>query len=187
MALQPSDYFVVNRATVDYKYEYSALLADLNVDLNVDSDANDGKIQFNAGDGLAEAGDNATANQETDSLKTFSVKTAGGITIDANGNVIIDPSFNLDGNVTAPNDGKLSIMDSDGATVGEFTANQAGTTDVTLPKGFSGDYNDLSNQPIIPDPFPEAPADGNVYVRNGQSESWIRGLPYDISTLPDLP
>ena len=86
--------------------------------------------------------------------------------------------------VNDPGDGKLTIKDSDGATVGEFTANQAGDTDVTLPKVFSGDYNDLINQP---DPFPEAPADGNVYVRNGQSNSWIRGLPYDVRTLPELP
>ena len=39
----------------------------------------------------------------------------------------------------------------------------------------------------VPDPFPEAPADGNVYVRNGQSKSWIRGLPYDARTLTELP
>ena len=70
MALQPNDYFVVNRATIDYKYDYSTLLADLNLDL--DLDANDGKIEFNAGEGLAEVGDNATANQEADTLKTFS-------------------------------------------------------------------------------------------------------------------
>ena len=34
--------------------------------------------------------------------------------------------------------------------------------------------------------LPEAPDDGNVYVRNGQSKSWIRGLPYDVRTLPEL-
>jgi len=37
------------------------------------------------------------------------------------------------------------------------------------------------------DPFPEAPADGNLYVRNGQTKSWVRGLPYDVRTLPELP
>ncbi len=32
----------------------------------------------------------------------------------------------------------------------------------------------------------EAPTDGNLYVRKGDTESWLRGLPYDISTLPAL-
>ncbi len=32
----------------------------------------------------------------------------------------------------------------------------------------------------------EAPTDGNLYVRKGDTESWLRGLPYDISTLPPL-
>lgn len=47
--------------------------------------------------------------------------------------------------------GKLTIKDSDGATVGTFTANQVGDTDVSLPKGFSGDYGDLDN---VPTEFP---------------------------------
>ena len=55
------------------------------------------------------------------------------------------------------------------------------------PENHTHSYNDLTDKPIIPDPFPEAPADGNVYVRNGQSKSWIRGLPYDVRTLPELP
>ena len=111
----------------------------------------DGAIAFNAGDGLAEAGTNATANQISDTVKTFSVKTAGGIIIDGSGNVIIDPNFNLDSHITAPNDGVLTVKDHAGATVGTFTANQAGNTDVTLPEGFSGDYNDLINAPDIND------------------------------------
>ena len=39
----------------------------------------------------------------------------------------------------------------------------------------------IKNKPV------EAPNDGNVYVRNGQTESWVRGLPYDVRTLPELP
>ena len=55
------------------------------------------------------------------------------------------------------NDGQLTIKNSDGSTAGTFTANQAGSTDITLPAGgsggggFSGDYNDLTNQPDIPE------------------------------------
>ena len=119
-----------------------------NLDGNVTAPG-DGAINFNAGDGLAQSGKNATANQTTATTKTFSVKTAGGIIIDGGGNVSIDPSYNLDGNVTAPNNGKLTIKDSDGTAVGTFTANQAGNTDVTMPKGFSGNYNDLTNKPAI--------------------------------------
>ena len=49
--------------------------------------------------------------------------------------------------LSAIKDGKLTIEDSDGAIVGEFTANQSGPTNVTLPKGFSGDFYDLTNVP----------------------------------------
>ena len=117
----------------------------------VDNYAGNGAINVDAGPGLQASGSNATANQKNDTTRILSVKTADGITIDANGNIIIDPSFNLDSNITVPNDGVLTIKDYSGATVGTFTANQAGNTDVTLPEGFSGDYNDLSNQPTIGD------------------------------------
>ena len=119
----------------------------------VDTHAGDGAINVTAGPGLEATGTNATANQKTDTTRTLSVKTGDGIIIDSNGNVIIDPSFNLDGNVNLPtvNDGTLTIKDSGGTTVGTFTANQAGNTDVTLPKGFSGDYGDLNN---VPTEFP---------------------------------
>ena len=49
---------------------------------------------------------------------------------------------------------------------------------------FIGDGSKLTN---LPDSFPEAPDDGNLYIRNGQTKSWVRGLPYDIRTLPELP
>ena len=50
-------------------------------------------------------------------------------------------------------DGQLIINDSDGNEVGTFTANQATGTDttITLPKGFSGDYDELNNKPNIND------------------------------------
>jgi len=54
------------------------------------------------------------------------------------------------------------------------------------PAAHVHDYSDLINIPDI-DSFPEAPADGNVYVRSGQAGDWVKGLPYDISTLPELP
>ena len=117
----------------------------------VDAKAGNGAINVNAGAGLVATGQNATANQKGDSTRTIAAVVGDGITIDANGAIAIDPSFNLDGNVTAPNDGTLTINDSDGVAVGTFTANQAGNTNVTLPKGFSGDYADLDNKPVIGD------------------------------------
>ena len=113
----------------------------------VDAKAGDGAIEVNAGAGLIATGQNATANQKTGTTRTIAVVVGDGITIDGSNGISIDPSFNLDGNVTAANDGKLTIKDDDGNTVGEFTADQAGDTEVTLPKGFSGDYADLDNIP----------------------------------------
>ena len=58
------------------------------------------------------------------------------------------------GDIVSPDDigdGKLTISDADGNNLGEFTANQAGDTPITLPAGFSGDYNDLINKPDIGD------------------------------------
>ena len=117
----------------------------------IDAKSGDGAIQIEAGVGLIATGQNATANQKGDTTRTIAAVVGDGITIDAGGGISIDPSFNLDGNVTAPNDGTLTINDSDGVAVGTFTANQAGNTNVTLPKGFSGDYADLDNKPVIGD------------------------------------
>ena len=33
----------------------------------------------------------------------------------------------------------------------------------------------------------EAPDDGLPYCRNGSTQSWVKGLPLDLSTLPQLP
>ena len=113
----------------------------------INAKAGDGAINVDAGVGLIATGQNATANQAGPTTRTLAVVVGDGITIDKSGGISIDPSFNLDGSVTAPNDGKLTIMDSDGTAVGTFTADQVGDTEVTLPKGFSGDYNDLNNIP----------------------------------------
>lgn len=134
-----------------------------NLQTEIDNKAGDGAINVDAGAGLIATGQNATANQKGDTTRTLAAKVADGITINGDGAIIIDPSFNLDGNVTSPNDGKLTIKDSDGNTVGEFTADQSGDTDVTLPKGFSGDYDDLANKPTIGDgKLTLLDSDGNI-------------------------
>jgi hypothetical protein len=117
----------------------------------IDDKAGDGAIQVEAGAGLIATGQNATANQKGDTTRTIAAVVGDGITIDGSGGIAIDPSFNLDGNVTRPNDGTLTIKDSDGNAVGTFTADQAGDTEVSLPKGFDGDYNSLDNKPLIND------------------------------------
>ena len=115
----------------------------------IDAKAGDGAIEVNAGAGLIATGQNATANQKTGTTRTIAAVVGDGITIDGSGGISIDPSFNWDGLVTAPNDGTLTINNADGTVAGTFTADQAGPTAVTLPKGFTGDYNDLNNKPVI--------------------------------------
>ena len=99
----------------------------------VDAKAGDGAINVEAGIGLTATGQNATANQKTGTTRTIAALIGDGISIDSGGGIAIDPNFNLDANVTAPNDGTLTINDSDGNGVGSFTANQAGDTTITLP------------------------------------------------------
>ena len=86
------------------------------------------------------------------------------------------------------NDGKLTIKDSEGDTVGEFTANQAGDTDVTLPKGFSGSWNDLTDKPGCFEPCDHThalkdlsdteipdPQDKDVLTYDSESGKWTSG------------
>ena len=69
----------------------------------------DGEINFNAGDGLSQTGNNATSNQTGNTTKTFSVKAAdSSITVDSNGikvnvsgmNYLPTDGGNLTGGVT---------------------------------------------------------------------------------------
>ena len=61
----------------------------------------------------------------------------------------IELKLNLDDYV--PGDGKLTINNSDGSKAGEFSANQTGDVTISLPAEFSGNYNDLTNLPVIGD------------------------------------
>lgn len=95
-------------------------------------------------------------------------------------------------------DGQININPGEGlSAVGDnATANQAGNTTRTLSlnsgPGLEINQDDNSvqidlnylNQNL--DTFPEAPADGNIYARKGDSGTWVRALPYDISSLQDL-
>ena len=108
-----------------------------------------GAIKIEAGNGLIATGQNATADQDVDTTRTLSALVGNGITIDGSGAISIDPAYDLNGNVTAPNDGTLTIEDFEGNNVWTFTADQAGDTSFKLPKGFSGDFNDLTNKPTV--------------------------------------
>ena len=46
--------------------------------------------------------------------------------------------------------GEITIKNADGTTNSSFNVNQIGNTTVTLPEGFSGDYDDLTNKPATP-------------------------------------
>ena len=49
-------------------------------------------------------------------------------------------------------DGRLTLQDGDGNTLGSFTANQQGNTTITIPTSdFSGSWNDLTDKPTIGD------------------------------------
>jgi hypothetical protein len=96
----------------------------------------DGSIQVNAGSGLTATGDNATANQVGNTIRTISLNSGDGLTINGG-------------------DNSVEI-----------------------------DLNYLENNLDL---FPEAPADGSIYARKGDTGTWVRALPYDISSLPELP
>ena len=49
-------------------------------------------------------------------------------------------------------DGRLTLQDNDGNTLGTFTANQQANTTITIPTSdFSGSWNDLTDKPTIGD------------------------------------
>ena len=79
--------------------------------------------------------------------------------------------------------GMLTLVNADGSPAGSFTANQAGDTTISLPAGFSGDYDDLINKPDIGDgELTIKDAEGNVlgtFTANQLSGSVI--------TLPPIP
>ena len=117
-----------------------------------------------------------------------------GLIIQGIANALIEINDKVEGNTdTLPtvNDGVLTLTDSLGNIVGTFSANQAADVALSLPAGAQkqADYaqTDVNEVDYIKNKPVEAPNDGNVYVRNGQTESWVRGLPYDVSTLPELP
>ena len=72
-------------------------------------------------------------------------------------------------------DGKITIKSIDGVTIGDFTVNQKGPTDITLPATFSGDYNDLNNLPEI--------NDGSMYL---QSESGVAYGSFSANEASDI-
>lgn len=165
--VQDTDIVVVGRGVNTYQ----ATFEDFKSSVIADDGVGKGDIRVVVGNGLTSSGDHThNANQQINTQQNLKIKTGLGITFDSNGGVIIDPSFNLDGNITPPGNGALNIINSDGSSQGIFSANQDQPMTLQLPVG-----------------FPEAPGDGSLYVRDGQTESWVRGLPYDFTTLPDLP
>ena len=73
----------------------------------------------------------------------IAVKLGTGLSFDGNGNIQAAPGL--------VNDGELTIQDANGTSLGTFSANQAVDETITIPAGFSGDYDDLTNVPDLPE------------------------------------
>lgn len=82
----------------------------------------DGQINFNAGNGLTEAGDNATANQTGNTTKTFTVQAADGTITVAGGGISVNQTT-LDG---------IYAQVSGGALSGSFTVPERTITGVAF-------------------------------------------------------
>ena len=135
-------------------------------DLANKPDIGDGTINVTAGLGIDASGDNGTANQLTDSNRTLAVKAGTGLTFDVNGNVIIDPNYNLDGNITAPGDGLITIKTEAGDSLGSFTVNQSGPTDITIPAPEFPDSLHPKGFIDVSQPAPANPEHGDIYIQH---------------------
>ena len=129
--LQDTDLILVGRGGTSFNTQYSDLKDSLTTDI-----VGDGQIQVDAGEGLSATGDNATANQDVNTVRTLSLNSGLGLEINSGDN----------------------------------------TVQIDM---------DYLNQNL--DTFPEAPANGNIYARRGDNGTWVRALPYDVTTLPELP
>ena len=134
----------------------------VDVDLGYTPSATDGEVTNTAGDNATIPGATST---DAGLLTAEDKRKLDGIEEGAEANpdltdylqkgdnvsdLINDAGYITDADV---GDGKLTIKDAEGTTLGEFTADQATGTDteVTLPATFSGDYDDLINKPDIGD------------------------------------
>lgn len=120
--------------------------------------------------------------------KGKSVENVGSIQSDWDETDVSDPAFIQ--NKPEIGNGTLRIQEWDGTELGTFEANQDVGEVVTLPKLFSGSYNDLNN---VPTEFPpkdhthsyndltNKPADSY-----SKSESDGKYMPLDLRTLPQL-
>ena len=166
MTLQNSDQFIVHRGGIDYQLAYEKLKADVLAGVEIPEAADppgDGKltIKDSAGNELG----SFTANQAA----AVDITLPAGFSGDYNDliNKPEIPEIPEYVEPPAPGDGKLTISNADGSEAGVFTANQAGDVTVTLPAGFSGDYNDLENKPEIPEvPEIPEPGDGKLTINN---------------------
>jgi len=111
-----------------------------------------------------------------------------------------DPDYYLNyqnfSNTPTIGDGTLSIYSADNAItpIATFTANQEGGTDVTLPSGFSGDYNDLTNKPDLSGFITDAgvtklTAGGGISLdpTGGTGEVQVTGFSGDYGDLTNQP
>lgn len=133
----------------------------------------DGAIVINGGDGINASGDNATANQATDTARTLSVDTNWlGTWIDTN-----RPAPNV-------GDGEITIKDSDGNPVGTFNVNQASDQDILLPEVVIPESLHPKGFINVEDPAPDNPEHGDIYIQH--KDDFQDGIS-DASFAPGIP
>ena len=169
MSLQNTDQFIVHREGIDYQLAYEKLKADVLAGVEIPEAVSPGDGKLTIKDSAGNELGSFTANQAA----AADITLPAGFSGDYN-DLINKPEIPEIPEAVAPGDGKLTISNADGSEAGVFTANQAGDVTITLPAGFSGDYNDLENKPEIPEipEIPEAAKNGTITFRDGRGREF---------------
>ena len=133
-SLRNDDCLLVGRNNVDYKVSYQELAGSLENDIAFSGNYNDLTNKPEIGNGKI-----TIALSDTVGIGSFKTNQKGDQRITLPRYSTFSGDYNDLTNKpaagAAPNDGKLTIKNSDGSEAGSFTANQAGNTDITLPAG----------------------------------------------------
>ena len=113
-----------------------------------------------------------TANQETDLEIIIPADNFSGSWNDLEDKpTTFPPSYHVHDyndllNKPTIGDGTITIKDSDGASVGSFTVNQEGNTDISLPQVVIPDSLHPKGFINVDDPAPADPEHGDIYIQH---------------------